>query len=202
MRRKKPQVNRDHQPVSLRMTVLASLFTALVIVGGYLSFPLPFSPVPIVLSDFFVMLAGLLLGPSWGLASIALFIFLGALGLPVFAGGQAGLAVLFGPTGGFLFGFPVCAAVVGWISGKGKSSPGKDLAALLAGNLVLYLFGVPWLKAVLNLTWETALTAGLLPFLPGAAIKITAAVVITRVLRPWFRQSDFTFRQPGVGGEK
>lgn len=184
----------SNQSVNLRMTVYASLFTALVIVGGYLSFPIPLSPVPIVLSDFFVMLAGLFLGPSGGLASIGLFIFLGALGLPVFAGGQAGLAALFGPTGGFLFSFPACAFVTGLISGKGKDSLIKDLAALIAGNIVIYLLGVPWLKAVLNLTWGKALAAGLFPFIPGAVIKIIAALGIVRVLRPGFRQSNSIHR--------
>ncbi|MCL6610496.1 MAG: biotin transporter BioY [Peptococcaceae bacterium] len=176
------------QPVNLRMTVYASLFTALVIVGGYISFPVPFSPVPLVLSDFFVMLAGLFLGPAWGLTAIGLFIFLGALGLPVFAGGKAGLAVLFGPTGGFLAGFLACVLVVGLIAGKGRPSVIKDLAALIAGNVVLYALGVPWLKAVLNITWGKALALGMIPFMPGTAVKIIAALGLAQFLRPRFTQ--------------
>lgn len=176
------------QPVNLRMTVYASLFTALVIVGGYISFPVPLSPVPIVLSDFFVMMAGLFLGPAWGLTAIGLFIFLGALGLPVFAGGKAGLAVLFGPTGGFIAGFLACVLVVGLISGKGKPSLIKDLAALVAGNAILYTLGVIWLKAVLNIAWGKALALGLIPFIPGMVIKIIAALGLVQALRPRFRQ--------------
>lgn len=176
------------QSVNLRMTVYASLFAALTIIGGYLSFPIPLSPIPIVLSDFFVMLAGLLLGASWGLTSIGLFFFLGLLGLPVFAGGKAGLAVVFGPTGGYLFGFLACALVVGLISGKGKPSMIKDLLALVAGSVVIYAFGVPWLKVVVNLTWESALAVGLLPFIPGIVVKIVAASALVRVLRPRFNQ--------------
>lgn len=176
------------QALNLRMTVYASLFTALVVIGGYLSFPIPFSPVPIVLSDFFVVLAGLLLGANWGLASMALFIFLGALGLPVFAGGKAGLAVLFGPTGGFLFSFLLSAFVIGLIACRGKPSAAKDLVALIVGYVIIYACGVPWLKFVLHLSWSKALAAGLIPFIPGTVIKMIAAMALVRVLRPRLQQ--------------
>ena len=112
------------QPASsmnLRMTVYSALFTALIIIGGYISIPI--GPVPIALADFFVMLAGLFLGPRWGLSSVLLFLFLGALGLPVFAGGKAGLAVFMGPTGGFLPGYVLMVFAVGFLSGRGKLSP-------------------------------------------------------------------------------
>lgn len=178
-----------NQSVSLRMTVYASLFAALVIVGGYISFPVPLSPVPVVLSDFFVLLAGMFLGSAWGLAGIGLFMFLGVLGFPVFAGGKAGLAVILGPTGGFLIGFLACVFIVGLISGKGKSSVIKDLAALIAGNAILYAFGVIWLKVMLNITWDKALVMGLIPFIPGMVIKIIAALALARVLRPRFKQA-------------
>ncbi|HVJ49699.1 biotin transporter BioY [Desulfitobacterium sp.] len=166
------------------MMVFACLFTALIVIGGYISFPIPLSPVPIVLADFFTMLAGLFLGASWGGASVGLFLFLGALGLPVFAGGKAGLVVLFGPTGGFLFGYLIGALVIGLISGKGKSSFIKDLAALIVGNIILYGIGVPWLKLALKLSWEKALALGLLPFIPGMIIKIIVALALIKTLRP------------------
>ena len=176
------------QPVNLRMTVYASLFTALVIIGGYLSFPIPLSPVPIVLSDFFVILTGLFLGATWGLSSIGLFIFLGALGLPVFAGGKAGLVVLIGPTGGYLFGFVVCVFLIGLISGKGKPSILKDLGAIIAGTIAIYALGVPWLKILLNITWGKALAVGLFPFIPGTVIKVIVALGLIQVLRTRFKQ--------------
>lgn len=176
------------QSLNLRMLVFASLFTALIVIGGYISFPIPLSPVPIVLSDFFAMLAGLILGASWGVASVGLFLFLGALGLPVFAGGKAGLAVLFGPTGGFLFGFLVGVLIIGLISGKGKSSLLKDLAALIVGNIILYGIGVPWLKLVLKVTWGKALALGVLPFIPGTLIKMIVALALIKTLRPFFKQ--------------
>lgn len=176
-------MNQSQSP-NLRMMVFTCLFTALIVIGGYISFPIPLSPVPIVLADFFVMLAGLFLGASWGVSSVGLFLFLGALGLPVFAGGKAGLVVLFGPTGGFLFGYLMAALIIGLLSGKGKSSFVKDLLALIIGNIILYGIGIPWLKLALKLSWEKALALGLVPFIPGIIIKIIVAIALIKTLRP------------------
>ncbi len=183
-----------HSP-DIRKMVFTSLFAALIIVGGYISFPIPLSPVPIALADFFVMLAGLLLGASSGGASVGLFLFLGALGLPVFAGGKSGLAVLFGPTGGFLFGYLVSAIVIGAISQRGKTSFFKSLVALIIGNIIIFGVGVPWLKLLLRLPWEKALTFGLLPFIPGIIIKIIIALSLSHALGPLLQQMFFNSSQ-------
>jgi len=167
----------------LRRMVYISLFTALIAVGGYLSFPLPLSPVPVVLADFFVMLSGLFLGGVGGITSVGLLLFLSLLGLPVLAGGGAGFAIYLGPTGGFLIGYLVCAFIVGQISNKGKSGILKDLVALICGNIFLYTLGVPWLKLVLKVSWKEALAFGLLPFIVGAVIKIIVAVMVRQFLR-------------------
>lgn len=173
---------------NLRMTVYCALFTALIIVGGYISIPLPIGPVPIVLADFFVIIAGLFLGWKYGLICVAMYLGLGALGLPVFAGGRAGLAVLVGPTGGFLFGYLLLVFAVGLISGKGKkATDATNLIALIVGNILLYLVGVPWLKVVAHLSWGASLAAGLTPFIIGIVIKIAAAVALGRVLVPRFK---------------
>ena len=174
--------------LNLRRMVFTSLFTALIVIGSYLSFPIPFSPVPIVLSDFFLMLAGLCLGASSGAASMGLVLFLGALGLPVFSGGKAGLAVMIGPTGGFLLGYLIGVYVLGLISEKGKPSFLKDLTGLVLANLIIFGIGVPWLKLMLKLNWGKALTLGLLPFLIGNIVKTIAALVIIQVIRPLINQ--------------
>lgn len=172
-------------PLNLKKMVLSSLFTALIIVGGYISFPLPFSPVPIVLSDLFILLAGLVLGATGSLISVALYLFLGALGLPVFAGGAAGLGVFYGPTGGYLIGFLISAFVIGWISKKGKPSLLKDLTALSIGTLIIYGTALPWLKMVIpQITWIKVISIGLLPFLIGAFLKIAIAAAVIQKLRP------------------
>lgn len=177
----------QNQSLNIRMMVFATLFTVLIIIGGYISFPIPLSPAPIVLSDFFAMLAGLFLGATWGSASVGLFLFLGALGLPVFAGGKAGLVILFGPTGGFLLGFLISAFAVGLISGKGKPSLLKDLSSLLVGNIFLYSIGVPWLKFALKVTWREGAALGLLPFIPGIVVKVIVSIILIDTMRPFLK---------------
>lgn len=174
---------------NLRMTVYCALFTALIIIGGYISIPIPVGPVPIVLADFFVMVTGLFLGLKYGLISTVLYLALGALGLPVFAGGNAGLAVLMGPTGGFLFGYLLMVSAIGFITGKAKPSIVISLLALAAGNILLYAVGVPWLKFQMNISWAAAVVAGLTPFIAGIIIKIVVASALSRFILPRFRQT-------------
>jgi len=166
----------------LRLTVYASLFAALIAVGAYLSIPI--GPVPIVLANMFVLLAGLLLGGAWGLAGVGVYLLAGALGLPVFAGGAGGLGRLIGPTGGYLIGYLPAVWVVGIISEKTGRRPLFDVAAMICGAALIYLCGVTWLKILTGMTLSKTLMVGLYPFLPGDALKIAAAVPIARALRP------------------
>jgi len=166
----------------LRATVHASLFAALTAVGAYLSIPI--GPVPIVLQNMFVFLAGLLLGARWGLASVALYLLAGICGLPVFAGGTGGIGRFAGPTGGFLVGYLPAVALVGWVAAQRNGGIGRDAVAMLLGAVALYACGVPWLAAVTGLPFEKALVVGMVPFLPGDAVKIAAAAMIARSVRP------------------
>jgi len=172
---------------SLRPLVYASLFAALTAVGAYISVPI--GPVPIVLQNMFVFLAGLLLGSRWGLASLAVYLLAGACGLPVFAGGTGGIARLAGPTGGFLLGYLPVVFLIGWIA---ERRPGRvlwDVAAMICGTALLYACGVPWLKMVTGMPLSKALAVGMLPFLVGDAIKIGAAALIAKSVRPLMRLS-------------
>ncbi|HOK18643.1 MAG TPA: biotin transporter BioY, partial [Caldisericia bacterium] len=90
---------------NIKKITFSSLFIILIIIGSYISIPLPFSPVPLTLQVFFVLLSGILLGPYYGFLSVLGYIILGVLGFPVFAGGQSGFSVFLGPNGGFLLGF-------------------------------------------------------------------------------------------------
>jgi biotin transport system substrate-specific component len=168
----------------IRKMVYASLFCALIIVGSYIAIPLPISPVPIVLANFFVMLAGLLLEKWWAAGSVGLYLFLGILGLPVFANGSGGVVHLIGPTGGFLVGYLFCAFVIAFITERGNPSWFKDLIALVMGVVFLFVPGLVWLKAKTGLSWSKVLAVGMIPFLIGDVIKIAAAVGLARVLRP------------------
>lgn len=166
----------------LRMTVFASLCAALMAAGAFLAIPV--GPVPIVLQNMFVFLAGLLLGSWWGLISVAVYLLTGVAGLPVFAGGMGGMSRVVGPTGGYLIGYLPAVFVIGIISKKGKERFGSDIAAMILGTIVLYAFGVIWLKTVTGMTWYKTLAAGMFPFLIGDGLKIVAAAWIARALRP------------------
>ena len=172
--------------------VLAALFAALTIVGAYLA--IPFIPVPLVLANFFAILAGLLLGPIWGGLSMVLYLLLGIIGLPVFAGGKGGFANLLGPTGGFLIGYLVAAVVGGFIArGVRDGRPAGIIRLSLAGLaalVALYAIGLPWFQAVMvtkNAAKFPDLLAAFLfmaPYLVGDVVKVVAAVLICRSLRP------------------
>jgi biotin transport system substrate-specific component len=201
----------DHMPTeqrpALAQSIYAALFAGLISVGAYIAVPLPVSPVPIVLQNFFVLLAGLLLPMRWAVASVALYLGLGAVGLPVFSAARGGLAHFVGPTGGYLVGFLPAVAVCALIAGPAGVRDGRDAgarvgsralrdtAAAVAATAVVYALGTPWLAHVMDLSPGAAIGAGILPFLPGDALKIAAAVVVARVARPLLHA-----RVAGTGG--
>jgi len=167
---------------TLRMTVYASLMAALTAAGAYLAIPI--GPVPIILQNLFVFLSGLLLGPRWGAASIGVYLLAGALGLPVFAGGVGGIGRFAGPTGGYLLGFLPAVYVIGWISGTSQKHGLRDIIAMVCGSLIIYAFGISWLKILTGMTLAKTLALGMFPFILGDALKIAVAVPIAKALRP------------------
>lgn len=166
----------------LQLVVYASLMAALIAVGSYLFIPI--GPIPIVLQNLFVVLAGLLLGKRWALVSVGVFLLVGAIGIPVFAGGKGGIAHFLGPTGGYLIGYLFSAYLTGLISESMRGETTGDVVACLAGFLAVYLFGVPWLVLISGMTWGKAVAVGMLPFLIGDAGKVVAAVFLARAVRP------------------
>ena len=179
---KADQNSMSTEQTSLRGMVYASLFGALTAVGAYIIIPLP--PVPITLQTLFLGLAGTLLGGRLGALSQVIYLLLGIIGLPVFAGGKAGLGVLFGPTGGYLIGFVAAAFVIGKLTAL-KARPGFAwlCLSLVAGTAVLYALGVLQLSLVARLAPVKALAVGVLPFLPGDGIKIVLTAWIALKLR-------------------
>lgn len=137
---------------------------------------LPLQPVPITGQTFGVMLVGALLGSRRGTVSMLTYLGLGAVGLPVFAGGAAGLARFAGPTAGYLAGFVVATAVVGWLSERGwDRRTWTTIVAMVLGMLPIYLLGLAWLSRFVG--WGQVVAAGLLPFLAGDALKIGLAAL-------------------------
>jgi len=159
------------------LVVLGSLTMAAL---AQVALPLPFTPVPITGQTLGVLLVGGALGSRRGAASMLLYLLEGAAGLPVFAGGAAGPIVLFGPRGGYLFGFVLAAFCVGLLAERGFDR--SFVSAVLAfgiGELVIYSIGVPWLAFFVGA--KPALAAGFWPFLPGAVVKAAAAGVLLPV---------------------
>ena len=159
---------------------MAALFAALVAVGGL--FALPFwGPVPLTLQVFFVLLAGLVLGPRLGALAVALYLLLGLVA-PVYARGTSGLGVLLGPTGGYLFGFVAAAALAGLLAGRGGARPRLLLAAVVA-LVPIYAFGATWLAWQLHIAdVRTALLEGVLPFVPLDLLKAFVATLVASAL--------------------
>lgn len=152
-------------------------FNLLLVACSYLSFNLPFSPVPITGQTFGVLLVAMALGRVRGTGIVLAYLLEGALGLPVFAGGTAGLAKFMGPTGGYLIGFVAAAYLVGYLADKGWDR--KYFSSVLAmslGTAVIFLFGLSWLAYFVPT--QALLTAGLYPFVQGALVKIALASVV------------------------
>ncbi len=154
------------------------VLTGSVLIGlmARVAIPLPFTPVPVTGQTFGVLLVGALLGSRRGALSLVLYLLEGIAGLPVFAGGSSGPARLLGPTGGYLLGFVAGAWVTGWLCERGWDRRMLTAAlAMLLGNLVIYLFGLPWLAAFVSP--EKALMMGLWPFIPGDLLKLALAAL-------------------------
>lgn len=147
--------------------VAASLFIA---ACARVVIPLPFTPVPLTGSTLGVLYAGALLGSRRGAAAVLLYLLEGALGLPVLAGGAAGFVHFFGPTGGYLLGFPIGAFVVGLLAERGwDRSPASAFAMTLLGSLPILALGCLGLSRFMPAA--AVLPAGLYPFIPGDLIK-------------------------------
>ncbi len=156
----------------------------LVALAAQVALRLPFSPVPITGQTFGVLVVGALLGSKRGAAAILAYLAEGVMGLPVFAGGGSGAAWLAGPTGGYLAGFVAAAFVTGWLFERGwdRRLP-LAVVALVAGNAVIYLLGLPWLARWVGA--DSVLSAGLFPFLPGDALKLVAAAPVVFGAAAW-----------------
>ncbi len=155
-----------------------SAFIFLTAVGALIRIPLPFTPVPLTLQTFFVLLSGALLGRRLGPLSQGGYVCLGVFGVPLFAGGGGYLHIL-GPTGGYLIGFIVASWIVGRLLDSGKGLPFiKVLPVMALASLVIYLLGTVHLALVVNVGLRKAIFMGVLPFIPGDTLKVLAAAVL------------------------
>ena len=152
---------------------------ALVALAAQVSLPLPFTPVPITGQTFAVVLVGASLGAARGLASPVLYVGAGILGAPVYADQTHGWETFTGPTGGYLAGFILAAALTGWLAERRWDRRfSSSVAAILTGNVAVYLLGLPWLAHVLGAGLERTLEAGLYPFVVGDVLKLYLAAAL------------------------
>ena len=141
-------------------------------------FSIPIGPVPLSLTNFVLYLGIFAVGWKKALVSYLIYLIIGFIGLPVFSGFQGGPGKLFGPTGGYLFGFIWICGVSGYFIDKTYKNKGKTILAMVLGTVICYLFGTYWLKVQTNMGWLAAFMAGVLPFIPGDFLKIVAASFI------------------------
>jgi biotin transport system substrate-specific component len=154
--------------------------SGLMALSSRLSLPLPFTPVPVTGQTLAVLLISGLLGMRMAVSVQLLYLAQGLAGLPVFAPGATwGVARLLGPTGGYLAGFVVAAGIVGWMADRGYGKRlGSALLMVVFGNFAIFAVGVPWLKWMMRVDWEQAVTLGLWPFLIGDLYKIVLAAML------------------------
>ncbi|MCD6472367.1 biotin transporter BioY [Candidatus Aerophobetes bacterium] len=159
-----------------------SIFVALTSLGAFVRIPLPFTPIPITLQTLFVLLSGVILGSKLGGISQFLYLFLGAIGLPIFAGATGGLAYLAGPTGGYIIGFVLAACITGKVAGKPKNNFFHIILAMSLGTVVIYLAGGLGLIYTLKIGIKEIFYLGIAPFISGDIIKLTAAALIAKAI--------------------
>ena len=176
-------------------SVFIALFAALICSGCFISIPIGL--VPITVQNMFALMSGVILGSIHGAAAVGIFLLLGALGIPVFSGVKGGIAIISGPTGGFLIGYFVGALAAGLIAGSPKLEE-KKLTAKVVGKIILatlvafilnYAAGIPWFMSVMEAkgaakSLHEALKICLIPFIPGDSIKIIVTIILSLLIRP------------------
>ena len=166
-----------------------ALMAAVTAVAAQIAIPLPFSPVPFTLQVPAVVLSGLLLGPRHGALAQAIYVLVGAVGVPVFAGFKGGLGVILGPTGGYLVSYPLAAAVAGlaaYAVARSTRRRALTLSFLLgvAALAVIYTIGAVWLSVVTHLPLAVAVAQGVLPFVVFDLVKLALAALVAAAAAP------------------
>lgn len=157
---------------------LIGVMTAVTCILGPLVIPLPISPVPISFTNLAVYLAVYVLGTKAGTISYLVYLLLGFSGLPVFSGFTGGIVKLAGPTGGYLVGFIFMALIAGWAIDRFPGKYALQAAGMVLGTAVCYVFGTVWLAGQLGIGFAAGLGVGVIPYLPGDAVKILFAVMV------------------------
>ena len=164
--------------VRVRNIGLIVIGAVLIYLTARIAFPVPGSPIPVTGQTFGVLLAGGALGFRRGIAAVGLYVLIGLVGLPFFAEGKGGISVIVGASGGYLIGFVIAGAIVGRLAELGwdRRILGAVMAMLI-GNVVIYLVGVPWLMVVAKMDLAAGIANGVTPFLVGDTVKLALAAL-------------------------
>jgi len=175
--------------LSTKELVLAALFAGITAVASQIAIPLPFSPVPFNMQLFAVALAGGILGARLGGLALLVYVLLGAVGLPVYSQMNGGISILLGPTGGYLFSFPLAAALIGYTMEK-KSKPAWIFTGFFLALGLIYTLGLVQLKFVTGMSWKAAYVAGVGPFIPFDAVKFVTSALLSKAVYQRLRESN------------
>ena len=179
---------RKKSDFTTKQMALIGVMTAVTCVLGPLTIPLPISPVPISFTNLAIYLSVYVLGAKAGTVSYLVYLLLGFAGLPIFSGFTGGIGKLAGPTGGYLVGFIFMAAVAGWVIDRFPGKYALHAVGLAAGTIISYAFGTAWLSSQLGVTFTAGLGIGVIPYLPGDALKIIFSLLIGPRLRKEIRR--------------
>lgn len=159
---------------------LCALFTAFIAICSQIAIHI--GDIPISLSMLAIYITGMVLGAKYGVISVIVYILLGAVGIPVFAGGKGGAAVILGPTGGFIIGYIFCVMIVGWFNGKKEKNKIYSIISMILGLISCYVLGMGWYSIISEVPIKLALKYCVIPFIPGDIIKIIIAVIVYDII--------------------
>lgn len=174
---------------TLSRLILVAVFTILIALGAFVRIPLPFTPVPLTLQTFFVLLGAALLGRNLGLLTQLSYIFLGILGIPVFSATATGLLYILGPTGGYILGFILAALFIGSLLKYIQPKLFHIFILFSLADFIILGCGALWLKFLFNLSFLRALSLGFIPFIAGDILKAFIASAIYLKLKPRLEKS-------------
>lgn len=159
-----------------------TLLVALLCVSSYIIIPLPFSLASITAQTIIINLIAFLLKPKQAFITVGVFMLIGLIGIPVFSGGTGGPAKLFGPTGGYIFGYLIAATIISLLKGEKFKFNKCILLAIVVGMPVIYIPGALYMKLLTGMTWEATMMTAVLPFIPLDILKCVLAGFLAKML--------------------
>ncbi len=168
--------------ISTRELTKMTLLTALLCISSYIIIPLPFSLASITAQTIIINLIAFLLKPKQAFTTISVFLLLGLIGIPVFSGGGAGPSKLFGPTGGYLFGYLIAATIISFLKGKDFNIKKCIFLSIVVGMPIIYILGAGYMEFLTKMNFKALITTSVLPFIPLDILKCILAAFLAKIL--------------------